>query len=386
MNRYDPSLLFSRAHSAQRSVLSVYLNVDQSQPGFLHRGFESEIKKMAAGVRRGLSDAADRQRFSIAMHRIQDFIAAYKPAGRATVLFYDTIDKFFWQQELGFPVTNQIRWDHELFIQPLAAAMDQLESYGVALLDRSKLRFLVVSLGETEEIARQDRSGKRLRHIKTSGFDNPGSSSHIQRKADNQIRSNLRRWIKEVDELAKARGVHRLILAGTPEITREFRTLLPLRLASSVIGEVDLSMSATAKQVVTAANAITEKYESEMELEKVNKIITSAAKKGKVVIGLGRTLKAINSDRVWELIYSVGFLSPGYECPKCSALFSTRATRCPYCGSRIVAVKDVVERAVGHALRKKAKIEVVTADASAALKSAGSIGAFLKTRTGTMAT
>jgi peptide subunit release factor 1 (eRF1) len=51
-----------------------------------------------------------------------------------------------------------------------------------------------------------------------------------------------------------------------------------------------------------------------------------------------------------------------------------------------VAVKDVVERAVEHALRKKAKIEVVTADASAALKSAGSIGAFLKTRTGTMAT
>jgi hypothetical protein len=53
----------------------------------------------------------------------------------------------------------------------------------------------------------------------------------IQRKADNQIRTNLRRWIKEVDELAKARKVHRLILAGTPEITREFRTLLPARLA-----------------------------------------------------------------------------------------------------------------------------------------------------------
>ena len=107
-------------------------------------------------------------------------------------------------------------------------------------------------------------------------------------------------------------------------------------------------------------------------------------KKGKAVVGLGRTLKAVNSDRVWELIYSGGFLSPGYECPKCSALFSARPTRCSYCSSRLLPVGDVVERAVEHALRKHAKIEVVTGEASATLKTAGGIGAFLKTRTGTL--
>jgi peptide subunit release factor 1 (eRF1) len=157
-----------------------------------------------------------------------------------------------------------------------------------------------------------------------------------------------------------------------------------VRLALSVIGETDISMKVNTREVLSATAAMAKTYERETELEKVKRVITSAAKNGKAVVGLGRTLKAVNSGRVWELIYSGGFLSPGYECPGCSALFTARATRCPYCGSRPQTVRDVVERAVEHALRKQAKIEVVTADASAALAQAGGIGAFLKTRTGTI--
>jgi peptide subunit release factor 1 (eRF1) len=44
-------------------------------------------------------------------------------------------------------------------------------------------------------------------------------------------------------------------------------------------------------------------------------------------------------------------------------------------------VGNVIERAVEHALRDKAKLEVVTGEAAAVLDSAGGIGAFLKTRT-----
>jgi peptide subunit release factor 1 (eRF1) len=44
-------------------------------------------------------------------------------------------------------------------------------------------------------------------------------------------------------------------------------------------------------------------------------------------------------------------------------------------------VSDVVERAVEHAVRKGAKIEVVTGEAAASLYNVGGIGAFLKART-----
>jgi peptide subunit release factor 1 (eRF1) len=187
-----------------------------------------------------------------------------------------------------------------------------------------------------------------------------------------------------MEKLAKARKLHRFVLAGKKEITAELRNLLPTRLAWTVIGEADIAATATKTNIFAVVQPIAEKYERETEVEKVEKIVTSAAKNGKAVVGLGRTLRAVNDDRVWELVYSGGFLLPGYECPKCSALFSARRTRCPYCDSRILAVSNVVERAVEHAVRRKAKVEVVTGEASAKLKEAGGIGAFLKTRTGTI--
>ena len=101
----------------------------------------------------------------------------------------------------------------------------------------------------------------------------------------------------------------------------------------------------------------------------------------KAVVGLGHTLQAISSDRVWELIYSAGARAPGFECPECSALFSLETSSCAFCNSSVQPVNNVIERAVGHALRNEAKVEVVTGEASAALDSAGGIGAFLKTRT-----
>ena len=114
MSRYDLSLLFSRTHTAQKSVLSVYLNVDQAQSRNLNRGFETQLKKLVMGMRKGLSDVAERERFSTAMQHVQDFIRAYSPAEKGIVLFYDTTDGFFWYQALGFGITDQIRWGREL--------------------------------------------------------------------------------------------------------------------------------------------------------------------------------------------------------------------------------------------------------------------------------
>ena len=101
-------------------------------------------------------------------------------------------------------------------------------------------------------------------------------------------------------------------------------------------------------------------------------------------MGLGHTLKAVNSDRVWELVYSEDFHAPGFECSKCAALFSFARASCQYCGGTLQPVGDVVERVLEHALRSGAKVDVVTGEASASLDTSGGIGAFLKTRTGTV--
>jgi peptide subunit release factor 1 (eRF1) len=190
----------------------------------------------------------------------------------------------------------------------------------------------------------------------------------------------LRRLTKEADRLVQGKQAQHLLLAGAPEITSDLRRRLPKRLAAFVIGTVAIAIDATAQDVLSVIRPIQEEYERSAETQTVREVLRGVARNEKTVAGLGRTLKAVNSGRVWELIYSEGLSSPGFECAKCAALFSLKRKSCVYCGGSVHPVADVVERAVDHALRKGARIEVVTGEATASLNTVGGIGAFLKAK------
>jgi peptide subunit release factor 1 (eRF1) len=374
------------AHSIRpgRSVLSVYLNVDQSQQANLNRGFETQFKDMMSSVEETIQDPAELERFRKAEHRLTDFLRVYQGEARTLAMFFDESDGSFWNQELKIPMQNLVRWDRTFFLKPLAAATDDFERYGILLLDRANARLFTVFLGGIEEVAGERFDPAKVRHIKTVGTDHWESASQVQKKADEQIRRNLRQAVRDLDSMVTSRHIDRLILAGTREIVAELRNLLPKRLALRVIGELDMDVSAPSKEVLAATLPLTEKYERDSEEQLVRDLATSAAKNRKAVVGLSNTLKKVNEARVWQLIFSEDFHYPGFECSKCAALFSIQGASCRYCGSSLVRVSDVVEKTVERALRDEARIEIVRSEAAAALDSAGGIGAFLKARTRTV--
>jgi peptide chain release factor subunit 1 len=376
--------LFSRPERQHHAVLSVYLDVDQSRAANLNRGFETRLKDTLASIHNTIREPAELERFARSAHHIKDFVSTYQPGARVLALFFDESDEFFRYIESDATIPGQAWWDRELFLQPLANALKQFEHYGIVLVDRNNLRLFTVFLGHIEEHVREDFGTQRVRHIKTVGFNHVSSASRVQRKADERVRLNLRHVIKMVEWLVAARRPNRLILAGTPEVTAELRNLLPKSLSQQVMGTVNVSMDAPASDVLAAARPIAEEYERGAELQKVSEVVTTAAKSEKAVIGLWHTLKAVNSDRVWELVYSEDFHAPGFECSRCAALFSVGKASCQYCGGALQPVGDVVERLLEHALRSGAKVDVVTGEACASLDASGGVGAFLKTRTGTM--
>lgn len=366
------------------SVLSIYLNVDQSQESNLNRGFETQLQTMTSTIRKTIHDTAEMERFQSASHHIEDFVSAYGHGARSVAMFFDSTDGFFWHQEIDSPVESQARWDRELFLQPLAAALDESERFGVVLVDHAHRRVFSVFLSEITEFPRNGFDPRKVRHIKTVGTDHLGSASNVQHKADEQIRTNLRKVVEDVDWLVKTQRVHFLVLAGKSDVTSELREMLPKRLALLVIGAIDLAIDSSPRDVLDAVNAVNERHERDTETQVVKEVITAAAKKQKAVAGLSHTLNAVNQGRVWQLIYSDGLSSPGFECRECAALFTVQGRSCHYCGGKIDAVRDVIERAVEHGLRQGARIEVVKGHASATLKVAGGIGAFLKARTASL--
>ena len=371
--------LFTRRERPVPSVLSVYLDVDQSREINLNRGFEKHLKDITASIRETITDPLERERFDTAAARISDFVSVYEVHARGLAIFFDVTDGFFWHDELNVATDTQVRWDCEFFLQPLAGVLDEFEKYAIVLLDHANMRLFRMCLGSIEEVAHRHFNRKAVQHIKSVGMDHLGSASNAQHRADEKIRGNLRRMIKDIDALVQSEHVEHLVLAGSSEMTSELRGLLPKRLALRVVGALELSFEASPGDVLAAASRLAQEYERSGEAITVREVMTAAAKNGKAVAGLSRTLNAVNHGRVWQLIYSAGFRPPGFECTKCTALVTLERSECVYCGGRLRPVRDVVERAVEHALRSGARIEVVKGEASAALK--GGIAAFLKART-----
>ena len=385
LTREEIQALALRPERAEKTVLTLYLDVDQSQQANLNRGFERQLKDMLLSVRDTIEGDNESKAFKTASQQMEDFVARYHVAARGLAAVVDASDGFFWGEEIDFPVRNQIRWSKEVFVQPLAVAIDEYERVGIVLLDRAKLRLFTMFLGEMEEHIQEGFDHKKIRHTKTVGMDHLGAADHAQRKADEQIRLNLRHITKDMDAMLEQHGVRRIVLAGSPEITSELKSLLPKRLASQIIGTVDIATSAGIEEIRNSAASIAEEFERDTEDVLVRNLVTSAAKSRRAVIGLGHTLHAVNQRRVWQLVYADGFRSPGYECPQCAALFSTETTSCSFCNSTVDPVEEVVERAVDHAIRNGATIEVIRGEEpESSLINAGGIGAFLRTRTGSV--
>jgi peptide subunit release factor 1 (eRF1) len=378
----DLQKLLARAERADKTILSLYLDVDQSRQANLNRGFERHLKDMLANVRDTIHDGGEMKAFETASQRAEDFVTRYHVGARGLAIVCDASDGFLWGQEIDCPIRNRIRWSREVLVGPLAAAIEEYERVGIALLDRANLRLFTLFLGEVEEHIHEGFNHRKVRHTKTVGMNHLGSASRAQRKGDEQIRLNLRHIVKDMDIMFEHHGIRRIILAGSPEITAELRAVMPKRLQSHVIAMADLATSATVEEIRSAAAPLAEAFERRTEDALVADLVTSAAKSRPAVVGLAHTLYSVNQRRVWQLVYADGFHSPGYECAKCAALFSTGPDSCTFCGSAVSPVDDVVERAVDHAVRRDARIEVIrSGEAESLLMNAGGIGAFLRTRT-----
>jgi len=135
MTKNDFQSLFSRPERQTPSILSLYLNVDQSRQSNRNRGFETQLNDLILSIRHTIHEASEIERFSTAALHLKDFVSLYQPHARGLAVFFDSADGFFWHRELDFPLKNEARWGCAFLSQPLAYALDQFERYGIVLMD-----------------------------------------------------------------------------------------------------------------------------------------------------------------------------------------------------------------------------------------------------------
>ena len=357
-------------------VLSVYLDVDQSKAANLNRRFEGAFESRIQLIAGKFEEEYEQSDFLRCVGDVRKLLSAYEPHGRSLVIFARSAGKT-WFRELNVPVGTEVHWGAAPYLHPLVEALDEFEAYMVVVADRAHSRVFTVRLGTIEKQAEIHALGT-VRHLKTSGTGHLYSQSHIQRRADGNVLGHFKRVIEVLEHVANMNAPARLVLAGNAEAISELFRLLPKSLRGRVAGSAVMPANAPEKEILEGTLALARKAERLQELEKVERLLTSAAKGDKAVVTFRHTLQAFNEDRVRELVYAEGFSALGGVCEHCHVMFPSDDLNCEICGMPVKPADDLIENTISAALAAGAAVEQLRGPAADKLLAAGGIGAFLR--------
>jgi peptide subunit release factor 1 (eRF1) len=357
-------------------ILSVYLDIDQSNAANLNRMFEVSLFNALREVEERL-DNHDLRDFKEDAIRIQQFIEGYRPQAKGLVIFCDSSEGFIWAYELHVPVKTEVRWSGKPYLRPLLEIIDEHERYGVILTDRSQARFFSIFLGEIEEY-REALAKADVSRFKSSGRDHIRSQMRHQRRADTRALWHFKQVADIMEGVSERHAFDRLVLAGPVEATNELFRQLPKALRAKVIGAMALAVEAHERQVLAETLKLMTGAERTGEIGIVEQLIEAAEKQEQATIGLDLTLAAVQSGRVRQLVYAEGWAASGSRCSDCSTLLPDAEQLCGYCGAGLHAVNDLLARAARRVVAMGGVVEQVRGDAATRLQEAGGVGAFLR--------
>lgn len=368
LRRYTPD--------SDSCMLSLYLNVDQSNAANLNRGFETSFESLCRQVLDNQdSDQAGRQRFEAECRLIRQFLRDYVPKGKTLVVFSDSKKSFWWQRDLQVVLPSGLRWSQKPWVRPLLELVEGHDRLAVVLIDKQRARIFAGDTGEIEQQL-EILSDVPNRHS-TTGSDHIMSQGQMERDHDNHVQSHAKRTADELSSLIERLKLEKVVIGGPVEATSVFIGSLPKRIQQMVIGTISAPVEAGTDRVISEVRNVQDKAEQEDEAKIVDAMITAAMKGDKAVLGLSDTLFAIQEGRVYRLVVARDYRAEGKECGSCHVLIADGLDDCSFCGGKLDAAPDLINRASHRVLDMGGKIQLVAGEAAAKLAGAR-IGALLR--------
>lgn len=270
---------------------------------------------------------------------------------------------FFLGVRLLEPVPDQVALDRIPHLGALLEAQARARPSLVVLVDRTRSRLLEIEAGVVHERPGPIDDGARRvdDEVELGGFD---------RLREEASRRHLRRVAAALD-VARAARPYAWLLLGGPEadgLASELR-----RAGSpSTIGQVQVAMSAPAREVSELAGGRRDELERRRQEELVNALVERAGVDA--CLGLEATLWAIAEGRAAMVVVVPHLDGDGWRCPACGALTGVEG-RCRRCGGVLERVADLREAAIAEVVCEGGEVEVAEV---AGLAAHEGLGAFLR--------
>lgn len=341
-------------------VSSLYLDVDGKRyprkVDVVTRGEQlfRRLKADAQGLARDAHHSVVRD-----TERMREYLEGLERGPVRGVVLFSCSSAGLWEEvTIPRPVADRAALGPNPYLVPLEAVFETFESFCTVLVDREKARIFLSRMGGIQERADvlDDVPGQHDQ----GGWSQARYSRHIE--------EHVARHLKHVADLLlrfhQRRPFDHLILAGPDEIVAEFERNLHDYLGRRIAARLALPMTSSAEQVLESSLAVEEQIEIEREQAVRDRLAAESAAGRRAVVGFAPVLDALHEGRVETLVAPLRVAVEGSECEACGLLATTTvagggSSTCPACGGTMHDVPDVVDRAVGVALRQGSTVETL---------------------------
>ncbi len=257
-------------------------------------------------------------------------------------------------------------------IAPLIATLDEFKRIAVCIVDRREARLFEYFMDRIEEVkAFVDDVPARVRVGGWSGYE----ESRIARHVGVHEYDHLKNVAEALFEQFKLRGFDWLFLSVRSELRELLESSLHTYVRDRLKGHIEATSKTSPDRIRKKAGDVAERLKAEENLRAVERLVTGARSSGLAVLGVSRTLKALNASAVRQLAVAGTLVHKGVVCQTCGFM-GIRSSKCPVCGKSVSPCENIIDVAEEAAAQQGAEIRRISGPTS--LDNHGGIGALLR--------
>ena len=266
---------------APGQTLTVYLDVDQTNPANRRRQFETRLKDLLKQLKAAHRDDKE---LAATCSEVEEITKGIKPSGRTLVLARHRKLGVTFRNVIRIAMPSGVYWTNGAFLRPLLEALDEHERFGIVLVDQKRARLFTVFMGEIEE--HKDLVSQIPPRPESPSADKLRSQPRMQRRHDESVSAHVKFVAREFGKLMEQLEVDRLIVGGNVGVASELAGALPKRLRGRLVEVLPIPVAATPEDILTRAGGVQTRLERAEELEVVREILKEVRKGGRAVAGL----------------------------------------------------------------------------------------------------
>lgn len=272
--------------------------------------------------------------------------------------------------DLPVEVSTLVRVDSSPYLRPLAELEDEYERFAVVVADNKGTSVYTISAGDMRQAERV--SGGVKNSVKKGGW----SQKRYARRREKQLERYATRVAEQLKELHDETPFERLVMLGQPEAMQAIEEALSNPMRERIIGEATVDVGDAEDVAEQKAVALYLEEERDEEMRLWNAVKAGYLSGGLGVAGPSRTLEALKTGRVEELLVAREAEIAGVRCRDCENLAHGTPDTCYACGSSDLFEVDLVNEMAELAAQTSAHVEF--ADAFDGLTGVGGVAALLR--------